>query len=184
MRLTKEGQQREIDVMKKNLELSAAKGLSIPQLASILHTSFWNTLLRFIIIDGRKHPTNSMMHIRGGIFLDYTNPHQKDIRVSYDVKKLILFVEKMEMVPHPFTHMQRVTGETAMLCSKFGYEKFGYTDPSSKIPQWNKFGEEIPISKIKSLRIESFWDKPKAIWWEGEDYTAYKIIIMLKKKGG
>lgn len=182
MQLTRKGEQEAIDKMLNNLHIiKDNKYLNKERKADILHTSFWNHLLRFIIIDGEEYPTNSMMMTHVDIGLRYTNPHEQDIRVSYDYKKKILFVEKMELVPHPFTYNQRVDGDMACLCGFFGYEIFGYTNPDRKVQEWNKIGEEIPIGKITSLKIESFWDKPKATWNDRDDYTAYKIFIKTKQ---
>jgi hypothetical protein len=183
MRLLRNDEIRKKDEMIANMKFAnETRKLSEKELHEILHTSFWNTLLRFIVIDGKEYSTNSMMHIRGGVFLRYTNPHEKDVRVSYNNTRQILFIEKMEMVPHPFTCNQRMSGDDYFLCSFFGYKAMGWTDPDEKVQQWNKVDEGIPISKIKSLKIESFWDRPAAIWYEGKDYTAYKIIVTLKKR--
>lgn len=146
----------------------------------ILHSFFWNDLLRFIVINGERYPTNSKLHLREGIFLAHTNPHEEDIRVSYDENRKVLFLETKKMVPHPFIGMQRINSNDNIIIEMEGYEAAGYTNPDKKVPKWNKVGEEIPINAIASLRIRSFWDRPSAIWNNKTDYTAYEIIIKTK----
>jgi len=166
-----------------NMELAEhGARLALPEIAAILHTSFWNHLLRFIVINGKEYPVNVQMRAGcgGGITVDYTNPHIENRRVSYDHEHHFIFFEKKEWKQHPFASMQRVTGDTAILCSFFGYEKFGYTNPNRKVPDWIKMGKEIPIRRIAIVKIESFWDRPKALWDNRGDYTAYKLHIKTK----
>lgn len=178
MPLKKEAEKRERQVMQDNSSLiKNGKCLSAGDIGKILHSSFWNHLLRFIIIDGRKYPTNSKIHLKGKIFLDYTNPHVENVRISYDEKKKVLFMETMTWVPHPFIAMQRIDLDASVKIMFTGYEAAGYTDPDEKVQEWKKVGEEIPIDKIRSIRIKSFWDRPKAVWSNREDYTAFEIRI-------
>ena len=182
MELTKEAEKCLRKEMLKNLAIiKKNRYLSIKKKAAILKESFLNYHLRFIVINGKKYPTDSKMQSAKGFFWKYTNPHEKNIRISYDEKNQILFKEIQEMVRHPgLVNQKRITGEEASLCSLFGYRRFGYIDPGTKVPKWIKKGQEIAVNKISSLKIISFWDKPKAIWIDGEDYTAYKIIIKTK----
>ena len=83
------------------------------------------------------------------------------------------------MVPHPFTYSQRIDGDMECLCSFFGYEEFGYTNPNEKVPEWNSVGKIIPLQQISSIKFEPFTDRP-AIWREGDDHTAYKLFIETK----
>jgi hypothetical protein len=181
MQLTRECELDASNIMINNLGIiNNNKYLNKEKKAEILHTSFWNHLLRFIVINGKEYPTNSKIHLSGELFLRYTNPHEEDIRISYDHKKQILFAEKMELVPHPFTYMQRISRDAMVGIMMHGYEACGYTNPNEKIREWKKADPEIAIGKIKSLEIESFYDRPKAIWNNRDDYTAYKIFITTK----
>ncbi len=183
MFLTNEAEKRERRIMQGNINLiKNGKRLLAGDIGKLLHSSFWNHLLRFIIIDGRKYPTNSKIHLSGKIFLDYTNPHVENVRISYDEKKKVLFMETMTWVPHPFIAMQRIDLDASVKIMFTGYKAAGYTDPNEKVQEWKKVGEGIPIDKIRSIRIKSFWDRPKAVWNNREDYTAFEIRIKTRGK--
>lgn len=168
--------------MKKNLATTKQiSRLSSSEKALILHTSFWNHLLRFIVIDGEEYPTNSEIHISEEFIWNYTNPHEKNIRVSYDHRKEILFIETMKLIPHPFLASQRIDRDHIVGVMIQGHEACGFINPNEKVPEWKRMGEEIPVNKILSINIESFIDRP-AIWMEGDDHTAYRMFVETEKK--
>ena len=177
MEISREGEQRAHEIMLNNLHFTNSnQHLGANEKAAVLQASFWNTLLRFIVIDGKEYPTNSKMYIHSDLFWDYTNPHEEDVRVSYDVEKQILFFEEKELIPHPFIVDQRIDRDQMIGVMMKGYSACGFTNPNEKIAQWKKFNKEILIDEIISMTIESFWDKPM-IWNNRDDYTAYKIIV-------
>lgn len=182
MELTKDGIERDRAIMLKNCCLANnSNRLSRSELSEILSTSFWNHLLRFVIIDDQQYPANARVHIRGDFFLAYTNRHQENIRMDYDRKKEVLFIETKELIPHPFLATQRIDHDAIVGVMLHGYKHCGFVDPNEKITKWNKTGKEISLDEISSLTIDPFWDRPKALWSSRSDYTAYRIFITTKK---